>query len=622
MKLKTRIDFLPVSKADLIERNIEQLDFVIVSGDAYVDHPSFGTAIIGRILERFGYTVGIIAQPDYKDTNAFKILGKPRLAFLVTSGNIDSMVNHYTVNKRRRHFDEYTPGGKSGKRPDRADIVYCGKLREAYKNTPIILGGIEASLRRFAHYDYWDDKVRRSILFDSRADLLVYGMGEKAIVEIADALNAGIAIKDLMYIKGSACIINKLEDEYTILPSFEEVSTDKVQYAKAAATQYQSNDFFNEIGYVQAHGDRYLLQNSPQEPLKTQEMDDLYTLPFTYQQHPDTLEEGIVPGLGEVKFSITANRGCFGNCNFCALAIHQGRYVQHRSKASIVAEAKRMAKDPEFKGYIHDIGGPTANFFKPACKKQENNGACRNKECLFPEVCSQVDADESEYLDVLRTVRALPEVKKVFVRSGVRYDYLLKDHQSQFFKELVEFHVSGQLRVAPEHASDRVLEIMGKPKFSVYKDFVNQFYKLNEKVEKKQYVVPYFISSHPGCRIEDAVKLAEYIHEVGTIPEQVQDFYPTPGSLSTAMYYSGIHPLTMKSIHVPKGREKELQRALLQYNRRENYQLVREALIKAGREDLIGNSPKALIREQNGEKRITTPKKKQQRKERPRRSKK
>lgn len=595
------MQFLPVNYDEMQKRGWNSVDFVLVTGDAYVDDPSFGPAIIGRVLERYGYRVAVLAQPDWHSTEAFTQFGKPELGFLVTAGNLDSMVSHYTVNKRRRHKDVYTPGGVPFKRPDRATIVYCGRIREAYKSVPIIIGGIEASLRRFAHYDYWQDKVRRSILFDSRADLLVYGMGEKAIVEIAEALKAGIPIQELTYIKGTACIVKEKSDNTIELPSYEAVVKDKRDYARAAKQIQNSNDPFEKRSFIQACNGRYLLQNPPQMPLTETEMDDVYDLPYTYQQHLSTLEQGPVPGIEEIKFSITANRGCFGNCHFCALAIHQGRYVQKRSKASIVREAQRMIRMPDFKGYIHDVGGPTANFRNPACKKQMTKGVCQNRQCLYPSPCKNLNADESDYLDILRTLRKLPGVKKVFVRSGIRYDYMLEDSSQAFFKELVRYHVSGQLRVAPEHCVDRVLDKMGKPAFGSYIRFLKKFQQYSKQAHKDQYVVPYFISGHPGCTLEDAICLSEYIRDHGAVPDQVQDFYPTPGSLATAMYYTEIDPRTMQPIYVPKEHEKHLQRALIQYNRPENHALVYEALIKAGRQDLIGNHKKALIRAKNSD---------------------
>ena len=597
-KHDTSRDFLPMSKAEMKAQGIAQCDFILVSGDAYVDHPSFGAAIIGRMLQSNGFKVGIIAQPDWRGDQDFKKLGAARLGFLVTGGNLDSMVNHFTVNKKRRREDAYSPGGAAGLRPDRATIVYCGKIREIFGDVPLIIGGIEASLRRFAHYDYWQDKVRRPILFDSRADLLVYGMGEKAIVEIAEGLAAGIPVAELTYIKGTAAILKEPDrEEAVMLPSVEEVSADKLLYAKASALIYHCNNAYDEKRYLQKSGNRYLCQNPAQMPLSQTAFDDLYDLPFTYTWHPAYDEKGGVPGLEEVKFSITANRGCYGNCRFCALAIHQGKYVQMRSRESIVREAKRMIKDPDFKGYIHDIGGPTANFSHKACKKQETHGYCKNRECLFPEPCKKIDSSHRPYLETLRAVRKLPGVKKVFIRSGIRYDYLALDKDKAFLQELVEHHVSGQLRVAPEHVSEKVLDYMGKPSFKVYESFVKDFKKYNDRAGKQQYVLPYFITGHPGCTLNDAIKLAEYIRDMGFVPEQVQDFYPTPGSIATTMYYTGMNPLTMDEVYIPKGREKHMQRALVQYNKRENYLLVHEALTKAHREDLIGAGKLTLIPE-------------------------
>ena len=588
--------FLPMSKNEMCAQGITQCDFILVTGDAYVDHPSFGAAIIGRVLESRGFSVGIIAQPNWQENDDFKQLGAPRLGFLVTAGNLDSMVNHFTVNKNRRREDVYAPGGQAGLRPDRATIVYCGKIREIFGDIPLIIGGIEASLRRFAHYDYWQEKVRRSILFDSRADLLVYGMGELAMIEIAAGLKAGIPVDQLTDIKGTAIISREVEmAEGVILPSSEEVMADPLAYARAMALIYQSNNAYDPRVYLQPSGNRYLRQNPPQEPLSQAEFDGLYDLPFTYRWHPAYDQVGGVPGLTEVKFSITANRGCYGNCTFCALAIHQGKYVQMRSRDSIVREAGRMAKDPDFKGYIHDIGGPTANFSHRACKKQETRGYCPDRECLAPEPCKNIDASHQPYLETLRAVRKLPGIKKVFIRSGIRYDYLALDKDKAFLRELVEHHISGQLRVAPEHISDEVLAHMGKPAFKVYESFARNFKQIDEQLGKNQFVLPYFITGHPGCSLQDAVKLAEYIRDMGFFPEQVQDFYPTPGSVATAMYHTGVNPLTMEVVVVPKGREKNMQRALVQYHKRENYLLVHEALTKAYREDLIGTGKKALI---------------------------
>ena len=591
-------DFLPMSKNEMTAQGIAQCDFILVTGDAYVDHPSFGAAIIGRLLQSKGFSVGIIAQPNWQENADFKKLGVPRLGFLVTAGNLDSMVNHFTVNKKRRHEDVYAPAGKAGLRPDRATIVYCGKIRECFGDIPLIIGGIEASLRRFAHYDYWQEKVRRPILFDSRADLLVYGMGELAMLEIAEGLDAGIPVNQLTHIKGTA-VIGKEVDELdgVLLPATEVVMADSLAYAKATALIYQSNNAHDPKTYYQPTGNRTLCQNPPQLPLSQQAFDALYDLPFTYKWHPAYDAVGGVPGLTEVKFSITANRGCYGNCTFCALAIHQGKYVQMRSRDSIVREAVRMTKDPDIKGYIHDIGGPTANFSHLACKKQESRGYCSNRECLAPEPCQNIDSSHKPYLETLRAVRKLPGIKKVFIRSGIRYDYLVLDKDKAFFRELVDHHISGQLRVAPEHVSDTVLAYMGKPTFKVYENFARHFKQIDGQLGKNQFVLPYFITGHPGCSLQDAVKLAEYIRDIGFFPEQVQDFYPTPGSVATAMYYTGINPLTMEAVYVPRGREKNMQRALVHYQKRENYQLVHEALTKAYREDLIGSGKKALIPE-------------------------
>ncbi len=591
---KEKKGFLPMSKKELQAQGITQCDFILVTGDAYVDHPSFGAAIIGRVLQSRGFSVGIIAQPNWQENADFIKLGAPRLGFLVTAGNLDSMVNHFTVNKKRRREDVYAPGGKAGLRPDRATIVYCGKIRENFGEIPLIIGGIEASLRRFAHYDYWQEKVRRPILFDSRADLLVYGMGERAIIEIAESLEAGIPVDQLTHIRGTA-VISREAGEGVMLPSTEIVSADTKAYAEATALIYQSNNAHDPQAYIQPTGNRYLWQNPPQPPLSQTEFDDLYDLPFTYRWHPAYDPVGGVPGLNEIKFSITANRGCYGNCTFCALAIHQGKYVQMRSRDSIVREARRMSKEPDFKGYIHDIGGPTANFSHLACKKQATRGYCNDRECLAPNPCKNIDPSHKPYLETLRAVRKLPGIKKVFIRSGIRYDYLALDPDKAFFRELVEHHISGQLRVAPEHVSDTVLAHMGKPAFKVYENFVRQFRQIDGQLGKNQFVLPYFITGHPGCTLQDAVKLAEYIREMGFFPEQVQDFYPTPGSVATAMYHTGVNPLTMKAVYVPKGREKNMQRALVQYNKRENYLLVHEALTKAYREDLIGSGKKALI---------------------------
>ena len=578
----------------------ECCDFILVSGDAFVDHSSFGPTIIARVLTDLGYHVGVIAQPKWDSSDAFQVLGQPRLAFLVSSGNMDSMVCHYTVNKKRRHDDAYTPGGKTGARPDRAVITYCGRIREAWGSVPIVVGGVEASLRRFAHYDYWQNRVRRPILFDSGADLLVYGMGEKAIAEIAEALDAGLPIDQITYIRGTGVMARELPDDAVVLPSFEKVSEPiregKRAFAEMTNLIEKSANPFKAHPTVQPCGGRYFVQNPPQLPLTTQEMDDVYELPYTNQQLGGGPE---ITGMSEMHFSITSNRGCFGSCAFCAIGMHQGRIVSSRSRASILNEAKRMTQDPRFKGIINDVGGPTANFLHPACAKQLKTGPCANRECLFPEVCPNIDADQSEFAEMLQALRQLPGVRKVFVRSGIRYDYLMADPTRAAFNELVCHHVSGQLRVAPEHLSDRVLHYMGKPKFKQYDQFVQKFNRASEKHHLKQYVVPYFISSHPGSTLQDAVVLAEYLRDHHLEPEQVQDFYPTPGSRATAMYYTGLDLESFQPIHIPKGREKRLQRALLQYRNPKNRSLVIEALKKCGREDLIGSGRKCLIHPQN-----------------------
>lgn len=590
--------FLPVNKEDLAARNIDRLDFIVVSGDGYVDHPSFGTAIIGRVLEAQGFTVGIIAQPDWRSLDDFKKLGKPKKAFLVTSGNIDSMVNHYTAAKRKRRDDIYSPGGKSGFRPDRALIVYCNKIREAYKETPIIVGGIEASLRRFAHYDYWDDKVRRSILIDSRADLLVYGMGERTIVQIGDMFRYGSDVKNLTNIKGTMYITKDIQQlsNYITVPSFEEVSKDKKAYAEAFKLESLEQDDIRGKTIVQKHGHEYIVQNPPQSPLSVEEMDFFYNIPYTREYHPMYEEAGGIPALKEVKFSITSHRGCYGSCSFCALTFHQGRVIQNRSADSIVDEAKLITSLKDFKGYIHDIGGPTANFRQRACKFQIERGTCKNRQCLFPNPCKSLIIDHKEYLNLLRRVRKLQGIKKVFIRSGIRYDYLIYDKNDEFFQELCRHHISGQLKVAPEHVSDKVLKQMGKPSRHIYDKFVDKYFHINKKLNKKQFLVPYLMSSHPGSDLNAAIELALYIKDMGYTPEQVQDFYPTPGSLSTTMYYTGFNPMTNEKVYVPKSQEeKDMQRALLQFKLAKNYNLVKKALIKAGREDLIGNHKDCLI---------------------------
>lgn len=596
----TNDGYLPISKEDLIERNIEQLDFVFVIGDAYVDHPSFGHAIISRVLESHGYTVGIISQPDWKDDNSISVLGTPKLGFLVMGGNMDSMVNHYSVSKKRRSTDAFTPGGVMGKRPYYATVVYCNLIRRTYKNVPIIIGGIEASLRRLAHYDYWSNKVKRSILLDSGADLLLYGMGEKAIVEVADALKSGIKAGDISFIDG--CVY-KTKDisgiyDYEILPSYDEIKESKRTFAESFYTQYQNTDPFTAKKLIEPYPNGiYIVQNIPQKPLTTSEMDAVYALPYMRNYHPVYEEAGGVPAIAEVKFSLVSNRGCFGGCSFCALTFHQGRIIQTRSHESIIEEAKKITWDKDFKGYIHDVGGPTANFRHTSCEKQLSHGVCRNRQCLFPTGCKNLKVDHTDYLKLLRKLRELPNVKKVFIRSGIRFDYLIYDNDDTFFKEMVKYHISGQLKVAPEHVSDNVLKKMGKPENAVYEKFIKKYKKLNEELGLKQFVVPYLMSSHPGSTMKDAVILAEYLRDLGYMPEQVQDFYPTPSTISTCMYYTGLDPRTMEEVYVPTNpHEKAMQRALIQYRNPKNYDLVYEALKLAGREDLIGFDKKCLIK--------------------------
>ena len=592
--------FLPISREDMNERNIEQLDFVYVIGDAYVDHPSFGPAIISRVLESHGYSVGIIAQPDWKDAESITILGKPRLGFLVSSGNMDSCVNHYSVSKKLRSMDAYTPGGLMGKRPDHATVVYGNLIRKSYRDVPVIIGGIEASLRRMAHYDYWSNSFKRSILLDSQADLISYGMGEKSIVEIADALNSGIAAKDITFVAGTVYKTKDISGIYdnVILPSYETMKADSKEYARSFSVQYQNTDFCNGKRLIEPYPNGiYVVQNPPQAPLTTQEMDDVYALPYMRNYHPSYEEAGGVPAISEIKFSLVSNRGCFGGCSFCALTFHQGRTIQTRSHESILEEAKLLIKDKDFKGYIHDVGGPTANFRHPSCEKQMAHGVCKNRQCLFPTPCKNMKVDHSDYLSLLRKLRALPGVKKVFVRSGIRFDYLMADADDTFFRELVEHHISGQLKVAPEHISDAVLSKMGKPENAVYEKFVNKYKRLNDKLGKKQFLVPYLMSSHPGSTLKEAIELAEYLRDLGYMPEQVQDFYPTPSTISTVMYYTGLDPRNMQSVYVCKNpHEKAMQRALIQYRNPKNYELVYEALTQAGREDLIGFEKKCLIR--------------------------
>ncbi len=592
--------FLPICKQDMADRNIDQLDFVYVIGDAYVDHPSFGPAIISRVLESRGYTVGIISQPDWKDSESITILGKPRLGFLVSSGNMDSCVNHYSVSKKLRNTDAYTPGGVMGKRPDHATVVYGNLIRKSYRDVPIIIGGIEASLRRMAHYDYWSNSFKRSILLDSQADIISYGMGEKSIVEIADALNSGIAVKDITFVAGTVYKTKDISGIYdnVILPSYEVMKADSKEYARSFSIQYQNTDFCNGKRLIEPYPNQiFVVQNPPQTPLTTQEMDDIYALPYMRTYHPSYEEAGGVPAISEIKFSLVSNRGCFGGCSFCALTFHQGRTIQVRSHESILEEAKILIKDNDFKGYIHDVGGPTANFRHTSCDKQLTHGVCKNRQCLFPSPCKNLKVDHSDYLSLLRKLRALPGVKKVFVRSGIRFDYLLADTDDTFFKELVEHHISGQLKVAPEHISDAVLKKMGKPENAVYEKFLNKYKRLNDKLGKKQFLVPYLMSSHPGSTLKEAIELAEYLRDLGYMPEQVQDFYPTPSTISTVMYYTGLDPRNMQPVYVCKNpHEKAMQRALIQYRNPKNYDLVLEALTIAGREDLIGYDKKCLIR--------------------------
>ena len=596
--------FLPLTREEMDRRGWDQADFVYVSGDAYVDHSSFGTAVISRLLEHYGYRVAIAAQPDWRDPQSIAVFGRPRLAFLVSAGNMDSMVNHYTVARKRRSQDAYSPGGQTGLRPDRACIVYTNLIRRIYKDVPVILGGIEASLRRLAHYDYWADRLSRSILVDSGADLISYGMGEHSILAIAQALESGLPVKEITFIPGTVYRTKDLSRAANpvLLPSYEEMSADPSAYARSFAVQYRNTDPFNAKTLAEDYGTRgYVVQNPPSKPLTTQEMDDVYALPYTGLAHPSYDQAGGVPALSEVRFSLTSSRGCFGGCSFCALTFHEGRIVQCRSHEAILREAQEMTRQPDFKGYIHDVGGPTADFRFPSCEKQLTAGTCPNRQCLTPEPCPRLKVDHSDYLTLLRRLRALPGVKKVFVRSGIRFDYLLQDPDDSFLEELVRFHVSGQLRVAPEHVSDRVLTCMGKPGHQVYQAFVRKFDQANAKAGLKQYAVPYFMSSHPGCTLKDAVRLAEYVHGMGFMPEQVQDFYPTPSTLSTCMYYTGIHPLTGEKVYVPRDpHEKAIQRALMQYRLPENRTLVLEGLKKADRMDLVGYGPKCLLRPDRG----------------------
>jgi len=597
-------DYLPVSRADMSVRGWNQCDFVYVCGDAYVDHPSFGHAIISRVLEAHGYKVGIIAQPDWKDKKSITVLGKPRLGFLVSAGNMDSMVNHYSVSKKRRGEDSYTPGGVMGKRPDYAVIVYSNLIRSVYRDSPIILGGIEASLRRLAHYDYWSNKLKRSVLLDSQADLISYGMGERSIVEIADALNSGLDVKDITFIDGTVYRTKSLDSvcDYELLPDYEELLKDKKEYAKSFFVQYSNTDPWKGRRLIEPYDKKvYVVQNPPAKPLTTEEMDRIYDLPYMRNYHPSYEELGGVSAIKEIKFSLISSRGCFGACSFCALTFHQGRIIQARSHESLVSEARLLTEDPDFKGYIHDVGGPTANFRYPACDKQMTKGACKNRQCLFPDPCKNLKADHGDYIELLRRLRSLPKVKKVFIRSGIRFDYMLADSKQTFLRELCEHHVSGQLKVAPEHVADQVLKRMGKPANKVYRQFVKEYDAMNQKLGKKQYLVPYLMSSHPGSTIKEAIELAEYLRDLGYMPEQVQDFYPTPSTISTCMYYTGYDCRTMEKVYVPVNpHEKAMQRALIQYRNPKNYDLVMEALKLGGRTDLIGYEKTCLIRPKDG----------------------
>ena len=585
---------------DMKKRGWTQADFVFVIGDAYVDHPSFGPAIISRLLERYGYKVCMIAQPDWKNDKSIDVFGRPRLGFLVCGGNMDSMVNHYSVSKKRRQKDAYSPGGQMGLRPDYATTVYCNLIRRTYKDVPIIIGGIEASLRRMAHYDYWSDKLKHSILVDSSADILSYGMGEHSMIEIAEALDSGIDVKDITFVRGTCYRtkdISGVPEDSIILPDYDSLSKDRLEYARSFYTQYINTDPYSAKTLVEGYGNRgYVVQNPPAYPLTQMEMDDVYDLPYMNNYHPIYEEAGGIPAISEIKFSLTSNRGCFGGCSFCALTFHQGRILQTRSHESLIKEAERMTHDPDFKGYIHDVGGPTANFRHKSCAKQDKYGVCTNKQCLFPEPCRNLKVDHKDYVELLRKLEAVPGVKKVFIRSGIRFDYVMADSNDEFLKELCEKHISGQLRVAPEHVSDNVLRMMGKPQNSVYEKFIDRYKRVNAKTGKQQYVVPYLMSSHPGSTLKEAVELAEYVRDIGYMPEQVQDFYPTPSTISTCMYYTGVDPRTMKPVYVPHNpHEKAMQKALMMYRKPENYDLVKEALIKAGRQDLIGFDKKCLI---------------------------
>ena len=615
-EMAERTSFLPVSRADVEARNWSDVDFVYVTGDAYVDHPSFGVSIISRVLEAEGFRVAILSQPDFRSCDEFKRFGRPRLGFLVTGGNIDSMVAHYTVSKKRRSYDYYTAGGKMGKRPDRAVIVYCNRIREAYGDVPIIIGGLEASLRRFAHYDYWDDRVRRSILVDSRADILTYGMGENILIRIAKLLDKGVPVKKIRDVRGTVYLAKRGESVHfdsLEVGDYDELKSDKRAYARAFSIQYKNTDSVHGKAIIEYYGDKMLVQNPPMPPLEREELDRVYSLPYARDFHPDYIPEGGVPAITEVKFSITHNRGCFGACNFCAIAFHQGRAVRSRSEESVIKEAEIIASMPDFKGYINDVGGPTANFRYPSCDKQAECGVCPGKKCLAPTPCKNLKVDHTEYAHMLREIEKIKGVKKVFVRSGIRFDYLILDEDDTFFRQLVTRHTSGQLKVAPEHCALNALTMMGKPPVEVFERFKKKFFKLSEEAGLEQYLVPYLMSSHPGSTMNDAVDMALWLKQWGYSPEQVQDFYPTPGTISTVMYYTGIHPMTGKNVYVTTDyHEKQLQRALLQYSRPENANLVREALKIAGREELIGNGPECLVRPafgQDGHSRYIPPKK-------------
>ena len=603
--------FLPVCREDMIRRGWDSVDFVYVCGDAYVDHPSFGVAIITRRLEAYGYRVGIIAQPDWRDEKSITEYGEPKLVFLISAGNMDAMVSHYSVSKKPRRADSYTPGGVTGKRPDYAVVVYGNLIRRVYKKTPVILGGIEASLRRMAHYDYWSDRLKRSVLLDSGADLISYGMGERSIVEIAEALDAGIDVKDITYIPGTVCKVKDLDSVYdaAVLPSFGQMKEDKRLYARSFYTQYCNTDPFSGKRLVEPYsGHLYVVQNPPSLPLSQEEMDEVYGYPYMRTYHPSYEKLGGVPAISEVKYSLASNRGCFGGCNFCALTFHQGRIIQTRSHDSLIKEAEGFIRDKDFKGYIHDVGGPTANFRYPSCEKQRKAGVCKDRQCLYPKPCKNLRADHRDYVELLRKLRSLPGIKKVFIRSGIRFDYLLADKEETFFRELCEFHISGQLKVAPEHVSDRVLSRMGKPEHRVYETFLEKYGQMNRRLHKDQYLVPYLMSSHPGSTLKEAVKLAEYLNKTGHMPEQVQDFYPTPSTISTCMYYTGVDPRDMSEVYVPKNpHEKAMQRALIQYRDPKNHALVAEALRKAGRTDLIGYGRNCLIRPRKDQQREREP---------------